>query len=408
MTTNNELFSRERLAGYDPACLTSGIALVVGAGALGQNTAQNLALAGIGELRIVDKDSFEDHNRTRSPIYPLPEEKELLGLSKARAVACKLRRIMTAPRPVMRYAHRWIQELGDGAFKDVSVVIACVDNPEARAYLSDKARLHCIPYIEGGFEGPEISLSCYPVAKGEKAQAAPCWQCSHQDLLGAFSCKFYATLAEESGVVPAIQNAAATLAGLQSEAAVLALHGDTIMPFEFVAFDLNVRTMQVRKIRLAADPQCEGLHRSLDEEPLKLRTSADVTVENLLQEISDYFGKPSVIELFTPLIWTAPCTVCGRITSVQSLNWLWMKTPRCEQCDGPYPLVGSDEYIKSAMVFNQLSFQSDPKVLRAACREAGLPPLSLIEARDEGGLSRFFELAGTVDDLFELGDTYEQ
>ena len=71
VTANTELFSRERLAGYDPELLARSVALIVGAGALGQNTAQNLALAGIGEIRIVDKDQFEPHNRTRSPAYLL-------------------------------------------------------------------------------------------------------------------------------------------------------------------------------------------------------------------------------------------------------------------------------------------------------------------------------------------------
>ena len=48
---NNELFSRERLAGYDPEIMKATRMLIVGAGALGQNTALNLALAGVGEIR---------------------------------------------------------------------------------------------------------------------------------------------------------------------------------------------------------------------------------------------------------------------------------------------------------------------------------------------------------------------
>src|SRR6185312_10606331 len=127
MTTTSEIFSRERLAGYDPERLARAVALIVGAGALGQNTAQNLALAGTGEIRIVDKDQFEPHNRTRSPAYPLPEEVERFGLQKARAVAGKLRPMMTNSDPVMRFADNWIEELGDGAFKNASVVLSCVD-----------------------------------------------------------------------------------------------------------------------------------------------------------------------------------------------------------------------------------------------------------------------------------------
>ena len=136
MSAKTEMFSRERLSGYDPECLSRSVALVVGAGALGQNAALNLALSGIGEMRIVDKDEFEPHNRTRSPAYPLRDDATRLGMRKARAVAGKLRPLMTNNEPVMRYADAWIEELGDGAFRDVSVVLSCVDRPSARAYLS--------------------------------------------------------------------------------------------------------------------------------------------------------------------------------------------------------------------------------------------------------------------------------
>lgn len=408
MLTENGIFSRERLAGYNPELLRQSAALIVGAGALGQNTAQNLALAGIGEIRIVDKDYFEDHNRTRSPAYPLPEEREALGLSKARVVAHKINRLMTAPTPVMRYAHAWVQELGDGAFKDVGVVVACVDTPRARAYLSDKARLHGIAYIEAGFNGPDITLSCYPPATGERAVSEPCWRCSHQDLIGAFSCAFYAALADEAGVIPAIQNAAATLGGLQAEAAIIALHGEQLTSSEFAAFDLNIRTLQSRQINLSTDPMCPGIHRSLERPAIKLQTSADDSVKHLLQELGEYFNSSPIIELFHPIIWTVPCPDCGRMTSVKGGDWIWVINPRCQECKGPFPVIDDADAGNSATVHTLLSFESGSRILNATCRELELPPLSLIEASAEDGQSEFFELPGTINDLFVSGDANEQ
>lgn len=408
MLTSNEIFSRERLAGYDRDRLHQAVVLVVGAGALGQNTVQNLALAGVGEIRIVDKDYFEEHNRTRSPAYPQPEEKELLGLSKARVVAYKTVRLMTSPDPVIRYAHAWIQELGDGAFKDVDVVIACVDTPRARAYLSDKARMHAIAYIEGGFNGPDITLSCYPPVTGEEAVTSPCWRCSHQDLFGAFSCAFYASLADKAGIIPAIQNAAATLAGLQAEATVLALHGDSLFPIEFTAFDLNVRTLESRQIILSTDSLCPGVHRSIDEQVIKLHTSGKDSVEHLLQEVGEHFNSAPTIELFHPLIWTAPCPTCGRMTSVRASDWLWVMNTRCSGCAGPFTAIEQGDVDLSATVYTQLSFESGPEILGATCVEVGLPPLSIVEATAEGEQSKFFELSGNINDLFQQGDAYDQ
>ena len=47
-------FSRELLAGYNPKLLAESTVLIVGVGALGQNLALNLALSGVGKLRIID------------------------------------------------------------------------------------------------------------------------------------------------------------------------------------------------------------------------------------------------------------------------------------------------------------------------------------------------------------------
>lgn len=410
-TTSSKIFSRERLAGYDPETLARCVALVIGAGALGQNTVLNLALTGIGEIRLIDKDVFEEHNRTRSPAYPLPDEQQAYGLGKARAVACKLRRLMTSPRPLMRYAHAWIQELGDGAFKGASVVVSCVDTPLARAYASDKARQHGLPFVEGGFEAGNVTLTSFPAAPGEKAQAAPCWRCAHQDLRGTFSCRYYAARAESAGIIPAIQNAAAVLAGLQAEAAVLALHPPSEVPKVARAIDMNVRTGRSRVVKLAADPLCPGLHRADDATAaVKLTTSAEDTVWSLLQELGERIGGPPRLKLqiktFSKLIWKAPCTAagCENMADVRAPEWAWLLDPRCSQCGGLFRAFERGHRSRTPVSYSEITLESNPEVLRSSCRQIGLRPLSLVEA-ESGTVGRsLFELAGSLEDLFETGD----
>ncbi|HEX8087868.1 MAG TPA: ThiF family adenylyltransferase, partial [Blastocatellia bacterium] len=407
-TWSNEIFSRERLAGYDPGLLAGSVALIVGAGALGQNVAQNLALSGLGELRIVDRDIFEPHNRTRSPAFPLPGEQGHLGLEKATVVAHKLRRLMTAPNPIMRFAQAWIQELGDGAFKNVSIVFSCVDTPGARAYLADKSRLHGIAYVEGGFDAADVSLSCFRPAHGERAVTQPCWRCSHQDVAGAFSCKFYAERIEVAGFIPAIQNAAAALGALQSEAGILALHASESESIESYALDLNIRTGQSRRVRLSTDPLCPGVHKSIDGEIIRLETSADSTVEQLLLEIGKHFPLAPAVEAPFPIIWTAPCLQCKEMVGVKKPDWLWMMDPRCDACKEGVANKGEEYIDQTPRAYKQLSHDMPDDVLKATCGELGLPPLSIVEATVDGNTSKFFELAGSVDHIFKLGDFYEQ
>lgn len=411
--SNNEVFSRERLAGYDMEVMSRGVVLVVGAGALGQNTAQNLALSGVGEIRLVDRDRFEEHNRTRSPAYPLPDEQELYGLEKARAVAHKLRRLMTARQPVMRYAHAWVQELGDGAFEGVSVVVSCVDSPLARAYLSDKARQHGLPFIEGGFHAADVSLTIFPAVAPEDAWAAPCWRCSHPDLGGSFSCRFFAEQSEALGVIPAVQNSAAVLGGLQAEAAILALHPLLSESGEARALSLNIRTYRSLSFRLSRDAKCEGLHRALNDVPVGLRTTAEDTVGRLLGEIGDHFGCAArlqfPLELFAKVVWYTSCTRdhCENTADVRGPEWHWRMNPLCKECGGPFPVIRG-EMPGSSGLYTELTLESNPEILSATCRQIGLPPLSLVAASGEDASSGHFRLAGSPADLFESGDAYER
>jgi adenylyltransferase/sulfurtransferase len=412
---NGEIFSRERLAGYDPVRISEAVILVVGAGALGQNTAMNLALAGVGELRIVDRDRFEEHNRTRSPAYPLPEEQEHYGMDKARAVALKLHRLMTAPQPVMRYARNWIQELGDGAFRDVSVVVSCVDSQLARSYLSDKSRHHGLPLVEGGFEAERLTLTSFPAVTREEAAITPCWRCSNPRVESSYSCRAYAARAEAAGVIPAVQNAAAVLGGFQAEAAVLALHPDLSPTRSARSFDVNIRTWRAYSFELAANGKCHGAHRRLDAERVRLETVADDTVAQLLQEMSEHLGADARLwlpqETYSQILWDKSC-ICREVAAVRSPEWRWLMSPRCSGCGGEFPrLDGSKSSARGPL--RELTPRSNSEVLSLTCRQIGFAPLSLVEAsraasalptHDMNALTMLFELSGSLQELYETGD----
>lgn len=420
LEVNDKVFSRERLAGYDPVRMNNSKVLVVGAGALGQNTALDLVLSGVGELRIVDRDRFEEHNRTRSPAFPLPEEKEIYGLDKASVVARKLRRLMTAPNASIRWANKWIQELGDGAFQDVSAVVSCVDSRIARAYLSDKARQHGIAFIEGGFEAEHLQLTSIPTPNGDDPETLPCWRCSNPSIHGSFSCRNYARRAEAAGIIPAIQNGAAVLGGLQAEATILALHKELNEHPVARSFSVNIRTWQSRTVGLVADSKCPGVHYNSNLTPIRLQTTADDTVRQLLLEISEYLGSGARVWLpmrtYSQLLWTVPCTTegCGRMAAVHGPEWRWIMDERCSACGGPFEALNGTH---STYTLSEITLLSNPEVLAATCRQIGFAPLSLIGAAGEDAeLAYFenvpppalFELPGTLDDLYESGEQHDR
>ena len=57
-------------------------------------------------------------------------------------------------------------------------------------------------------------------------------------------------------------------------------------------------------------------------------------------------------------------------------------------------------------MYSQLTTGCNEELLQTSCQTVGLPPLSLIEAIDEGGTVKLFELSGSLDDLFQLEESY--
>jgi len=288
----------------------------------------------------------------------------------------------------------------------------------ARAYLSDKARQHGIAFIEGGFEREQLRVTTFPAAKGRDVQNLPCWRCLQPSVEGGLSCASYARNADAADVIPAIQNTAAVLGGLQAEAVILAIQADLREEPGARFFSLNIRTWQSQKIELRTDRKCPGVHQLSESEPIRLQTTADDSVEQLLLEMSEHLGSSARLWLplrtYSKLFWTAPCRnrQCCRMVSIRSPEWRWLMHPRCSHCGGPFPVL-TENANASTYTTAEISLLSNPEVLAATAREIGLAPLTLIGAAGEDATTAHFEnlpppavfqLPGSLDDLFESGE----
>ncbi|MFN5853975.1 MAG: HesA/MoeB/ThiF family protein, partial [Pirellulaceae bacterium] len=76
----SSLFGRqEAMDGWNQESLRQARVLVVGAGALGNEVAKNLALSGVGQIWIVDRDLVEATNLTRCILFDSSD----IGMPKA-------------------------------------------------------------------------------------------------------------------------------------------------------------------------------------------------------------------------------------------------------------------------------------------------------------------------------------
>ena len=142
--------------------------LVCGCGALGTVIANTLVRAGVGHLRVVDRDFIELNNLQRQVLFD--EDDLAAGLPKAIAAGNKLRRINSTIEIeplVTDVNHTNVLALCDG----VDVIVDGTDNFETRFLLNDAVHKLRIPWIYGGSIGSEGQTMT--IVPGE----TPCLRC---------------------------------------------------------------------------------------------------------------------------------------------------------------------------------------------------------------------------------------
>jgi len=122
--------------------------LVVGCGGLGGHIIDLLSRIGIGSLRVVDGDVFEETNLNRQLLSQVP----LLGASKAKAAADHVRRVN--PQISVEAVDAFltaenVQELIRGC----DLVMDALDNIPSRRLLADACTDANIPYVYGAIQG---------------------------------------------------------------------------------------------------------------------------------------------------------------------------------------------------------------------------------------------------------------
>lgn len=126
--------------------------LICGCGALGTVLANTLARAGVGALRIVDRDFLEINNLQRQVLFD--EDDVAADLPKAVAAARKLRAINSSIEiePIVADVDPTnIESLCQG----VDLILDGTDNFETRFLLNDAAVKWNIPWVYGGCLGAE-------------------------------------------------------------------------------------------------------------------------------------------------------------------------------------------------------------------------------------------------------------
>lgn len=141
---------------------------VVGMGALGTVLANHMVRAGVGFVRLIDRDFVEPSNLQRQMLYDENDAEQ--GLPKAAAAAEKLRRINSgvAVEPVIADL-TW--QNAEKLLSDTDLVLDGTDNFQVRYLVNDVCVKHNIPWVYGG------GVSAHGMTVTIRPGVTPCLRC---------------------------------------------------------------------------------------------------------------------------------------------------------------------------------------------------------------------------------------
>ena len=297
-------FSRFRLIPWwDQKKLQSARVLVIGAGALGNEILKNLALLGFERIVVVDLDRIEESNLSRAILFG----SEDVGAFKAEAAARSLRKIAPEAR-VRPLVANVVQSCGLGLLAWSDVIIAGLDNREARLWINRCAWKMNRPWIDGAIEGIN------GVARAFVAGAAPCYECTLGEtdwklLEQRMSCNLLLREANTEGKVATTPTISSVIAGIEVQEAVKLLHGmPTLAGSGFVFEGLNHTSY---KVEYTANPDCLSHFTFSDVSELPQKSS-ELTLEDLRQRgAKDLRASDVLVEFSRDVVHELECPQCG-------------------------------------------------------------------------------------------------
>ena len=154
--------NRESIPIQDQIRLAESRIAVVGAGGLGGHVILLLARLGIGYLRIIDGDVFDETNLNRQPL----SSTETINKAKPQ-IAADVVNLVNPSIDVSIITGKVNAENADQVLSGVDVIVDALDNMDDRLLVEKTAKKNGIPFVHGavaGFEGQITTI--FPEDKG--------------------------------------------------------------------------------------------------------------------------------------------------------------------------------------------------------------------------------------------------
>jgi adenylyltransferase/sulfurtransferase len=365
---------------WDQNILSKARVMVIGCGALGNEVLKNLALIGVGHILLIDFDTIEISNLSRSVLFRQSDGHRY----KAEVAAERIKELNPDVKvQAMRKDIRW--EIGLGFYRRFDVVVGCLDNREARILVNQSCWRMEVPWVDGALQELMGSMKVFVPPEGA------CYECTlsepdYQQLNERYSCSLLQRK-ELADLIPTTPISASVVGALQAQEVLKLLHHldpPAIEPGSGVFFNGMLHTfMPVRYQRLdgcLSHERFEPVH----ELPVGVRSA---TLRGVLDIAGEYVGEGATLELYREIVTDFECPRCSQTESIlRPLLALSEQDGRCPHCGAErIPLMTHH-------------FTGSESFLDRTPAEVGIPPLDIVRARN-GNRALFLEFSTDFDEL---------
>ncbi len=346
-----------RIPGWRQQALTEATVVIVGVGAIGNEVARLLAMAGVGRLILCDPDSVDVTNLSRTVLFRRrdADEKRLKVVAAADTLA-----ELAPDTQVETRAAQLVHGVGLAELRNADLVVSCLDSRVARLQLAGRCGLVGAPWLDGGTSPWGGEIRPYLVTDG------PCYGCTlgaaERTVIDApWSCAEVREVDPEGSSV-ALSSVVGSWMGT------LAIRSLMELPCPAQIVRLNGATGTSVLVEQERDPECP-LHRRVgDVAPIPVPN--DQTVAELLAALP----RPGTVLSWAPIQAAIRCRSCG----LRRETWGIPRAAACPECAG---VVRSSTTLEVN--------QAPPSMLLS---ELGIAPREILAVRAEEGYA-WIELA---------------
>ena len=355
--------------------------MVVGAGALGNEVIKNLALMGVGHLFIVDFDTIEMANLSRSVLFRESDT----GRRKAEMAAARVKELNPAVK--VQYFHGDVtSQLGLGVFRRMDVIIGCLDNREARLAVNRFAYWMNKPWVDGAIQEFLGLMRVFVPGQGA------CFECTlteqaRRDLSLRYSCPLLARENVLMGKVPTTPTIASIIGAMQAQEALKLIHAMPVEAGKVVHVNGLTNDMHTTAYQPREDCESHWIYGEVRELPARASVT---TLAEMVRIARSELGSEAVIELDQELILNLKCPQCTTMEGVmRPIGELSFKAAHCPTC-GTLREIDMTHIITGEEPFLHLTLAS-----------VGVPPLHILRACNASEY-RFYELSGDLSETLHF------